>query len=201
MILLTMHHIVSDAWSLAVLIDEVAALYEAFSLGAPSPLNELSIQYADFARWQREWLQGDVLEKQLSYWKRQLDGSLPVLNLPTDKQRPAVQSLRGDSKYLVLSESLSKSIKDLCRREGATLFMTLLAAFKILLHRYTGQSEIVVGSSIANRNRLETKELIGLFVNTLVMRIDLSGDPSFKELLGTSSPGHSGSLCESGSSL
>jgi amino acid adenylation domain-containing protein/non-ribosomal peptide synthase protein (TIGR01720 family) len=183
MILLTMHHIVSDAWSLAVLIHEVAALYEAFSLGAPSPLNELSIQYADFARWQREWLQGDVLEKQLSYWKRQLDGSLPVLNLPTDKQRPAVQSLRGDSKYLVLSESLSKSIKDLCRREGATLFMTLLAAFKILLHRYTGQSEIVVGSSIANRNRLETKELIGLFVNTLVMRIDLSGDPSFKELL------------------
>ena len=183
MVLLTMHHIVSDAWSLAVLIHEVAALYEAFSHGAPSPLNELSIQYADFARWQREWLQGDVLEKQLGYWKRQLDGSLPVLNLPTDKQRPAVQSLRGDSKYLVLSESLSKSIKDLCRREGATLFMTLLAAFKILLHRYTGQSEIVVGSSIANRNRLETKELIGLFVNTLVMRIDLSGDPSFKELL------------------
>jgi len=181
--LLTMHHIVSDGWSMGILIQEIAALYEAFSSGRPSPLQELPIQYADFAHWQREWLQGEILEAQLSYWKQQLDGSPPLLELPTDRPRPAVQSFRGRTQAFALPKDLSKAIKDLGHQEGATLFMTLLAAFQSLLYRYTGQETINVGTPIANRTQSEIEGLIGFFVNTLVMRADLSGDPSFRELL------------------
>ncbi|MDQ3652504.1 MAG: amino acid adenylation domain-containing protein [Acidobacteriota bacterium] len=182
-LLLTLHHIISDGWSMGVLFRELGALYEAFSQGRPSPLRELPIQYADYAVWQREWLRGEVLEKQLSYWKRQLGDNLPVLDLPTDHPRPPVQSFRGTYRHLALPKNLSASIKALSQREGATLFMTLLAALQTLFARYTGQDDVVVGSPIANRTRIETEGLIGFFVNTLVMRGDLSGDPTFRELL------------------
>jgi hypothetical protein len=162
---------------------ELSLLYQAYTQGNPSPLSELSIQYADFAVWQRQWLQGEVLENQLSYWKKQLAGAPAMLNLPTDRPRPAVQSYRGASQSIELSQELSEGLKALSARQGVTLFMTLLAAFQTLLHRYTGQTDIVVGSPIANRNRAEIEGLIGFFVNTLVMRTDLSGNPTFKELL------------------
>jgi amino acid adenylation domain-containing protein len=180
----TMHHIISDGWSIGVLVREVVALYEAFSAGRPSPLADLKIQYADFAVWQREWLQGVVLEEQLSYWKRQLAGAPPVLELPTDRPYSTATGMEGATVTLELSEALTESLKALSRREGVTLFMTLLATFQTLLSRYTGQEEIVVGTPIANRNRAETEPLIGFFVNTLVMRTDISGDPSFEQLLG-----------------
>ncbi len=182
-LLLTMHHIISDGWSRGVLYRELSALYEAFSAGKPSPLPEPPIQYADFAVWQRQWLQGKTLEVQLSYWKKQLEGAPSVLEVPTDRPRPAVQTFRGARQSLVLSKSLTEAVKALSRQEGATLFMTLLAAFKTLLHRYTGQDDIIVGSPIAGRNRPEVEGLIGFFVNTLVLRTDLSGNPSFRELL------------------
>ncbi|GAB1543385.1 hypothetical protein NUACC21_60590 [Scytonema sp. NUACC21] len=182
-LLLTMHHIVCDGWSVKVLIRELTALYEAFAAGKPSPLPKLPIQYADFALWQRQWLQGDVLKTQLGYWKQQL-AHLPVLQLPTDRPRAVVQSLRGAAQFLMLSKSLTEALKALSQQEGLTLFMTLLAAFKTLLYRYTGQDDIVVGSGIANRNRPEIEGLIGFFVNTLVLRSNLSGNPSFRELLG-----------------
>ncbi len=150
----------------------------------PSPLPELPIQYADFAVWQRNWLQGKVLDSQLSYWKKQLAKAPPLLELPTDRPRPAVQTFHGARQYLHLPKSLSGALNALSRREGVTLFMTLLAAFKTLLYRYTGQDDIVVGSPIANRNRREIEGLIGFFVNTLVLRTDLSGNPTFRELLG-----------------
>ena len=183
-LLLTMHHIVSDGWSVGVLFRELAALYAAFSQGQPSPLHELSIQYADYALWQREWLQGEEMERQLAYWRRQLAGAPAVLELLTDRPRPAMQSFRGAKQSLVLPKDLTARLKDLSRREGVTLFMTLLAAFQTLLSRYTGQADILVGSPIANRNREEIEGLIGFFVNTLVLRTDLSGDPTFRELLG-----------------
>jgi len=182
--LLVMHHMISEAWSLALLFQEVAALYEAFSAGQPRTLPELPIQYADFAHWQREWMSGEVLEAQLSHWRGQLSGELPVLELPIDHPRPAVQTFRGAFSYLMLPGDLTASLKALSRREGLTLFMTLLSAFKTLLHRYTGQADIIVGSPIAGRTRPETEKLIGFFVNTLALRTDLSGDPSFRELLG-----------------
>ncbi|HLM55240.1 MAG TPA: amino acid adenylation domain-containing protein [Pyrinomonadaceae bacterium] len=182
-LLFTMHHIVSDGWSMGVLVREVAELYSAFAEGEPSPLAELPIQYADFAHWQRTHLAGEVLETHWQYWKRQLGGTLPVLELPTDRPRPAVQSFRGASLTLDLPAALAERLNALARREGATLFMLLLAAFKATLHRYTGQEDIVVGSPIANRNRIETEGLIGFFVNTLALRTDLSGSPSLRELL------------------
>src|SRR5438045_617664 len=178
-----MHHIVSDGWSIGVFVRELAALYEAYMAGRPSPLQELPIQYADFAAWQREWLQGDVLEEQLSYWRRQLANAPPLLELPTDRPRPPVQSYRGAHEALLLSESLSRSLKELSRQEGATLFMTLLAAYACLLHRYTNQEDILVGTPIANRNRSETESLIGFFVNTLVLRARFSERVTFRELL------------------
>jgi len=181
-LLLTMHHIVSDGWSMGILIGEVAVLYEAYVKGHASPLPPLPIQYADFADWQRAWLQGEVLEKQLAYWKRQL-GDLPVLELPTDHPRPAVQTFRGATRTAALSQTLVVELRRLCRREGVTLYMALLAAFAILLQRYTGQEDIPVGTTVANRNRAEIEGLIGFFVNTLVLRADLSGDPTLPELL------------------
>jgi amino acid adenylation domain-containing protein len=181
-LLMTLHHIVSDGWSMGVLINEMASLYTAFSERRPSPLPEMPVQYADFAHWQREWLQGEMLQEQLRYWKRQL-AELPVLELPTDRPRPAVQSYQGDRQSFRLSASLTKSLRELSRREGVTLFMTLLAGFQALLHQYTGQEDIVIGTVIAGRNRIEIENLIGFFLNTLVLRTDLSGTPTFRELL------------------
>ncbi|MFQ5794192.1 MAG: amino acid adenylation domain-containing protein, partial [Candidatus Bipolaricaulia bacterium] len=183
-VLFTMHHIVSDAWSMGIFIREIAVLYQAFSTGRPSPLPELPIQYADFAVWQRERFQDEMLETQLAYWKQQLGDRLPVLELPIDRPRPAIQSHRGAHHPLALPKSLTDSLNALSRQEEVTVFMTLLAAFKALLHRYTGQDDIVVGSPIAGHNRAEIEELIGFFINTLVLRTDLSGDPTFRELLG-----------------
>jgi amino acid adenylation domain-containing protein len=183
-LLVVTHHIISDGWSIGVFIREVAALYEAFSTGEPSPLPELPIQYGDFAVWQRQWLQGRILEEQLSYWKQQLSGELPVLELPTNRPRPAVQTLKGARHFFALPTGLSKRLKALSEQEGVTLFMLLLAAFQTLLYRYTGQTDILIGSPIANRNRPETEALIGSFVNTLVLRTSLSGNPRFRELLG-----------------
>ena len=181
--LLTLHHIVSDGWSMGVFVREVAALYNAFSQGLESPLAELPVQYADYAVWQREWLQGEVLEQQISYWKQQLESAPELLELPTDRPRPAVQTHHGASVGMVLSQELTAKLRELCRAEGVTLFMLLLAALKVLLARYTGQEDISVGTTIAGRNRVETEGLIGFFVNTLVLRTDLSGNPSARELV------------------
>jgi hypothetical protein len=181
--LLTLHHIVSDGWSMGVLVREVAALYEAYSRGEESPLAELAVQYADFAVWQREWLRGEVLERQLNYWREQLAGAPPVLELPTDKPRLPRQTFRGVRERLAFPATLRGGLKALSRENGCTLFMTMLAAFKVLLYRYTQQEDILVGSAIANRNRAETEALIGFFVNTLVTRTRLTCDESFKELL------------------
>ena len=181
--LLTMHHIVSDGWSIGLFFQEMSTLYQAFSNGKASPLSEPPIQYADYAEWQREWLRGDLLEQQLSYWKTQLGGELPIMDLPADRPRPAVQTYPGGQATLSLSPELSQALSALSQREGATLFMTLLAAFKVLLHRYTGAEDVIIGSPIANRPQAETEKLIGLFLNNLALRTDLSGDPGFRELL------------------
>jgi amino acid adenylation domain-containing protein/FkbH-like protein len=182
-LLLNFHHIVIDGWSLWPFMRELGTLYEAFIEGRQSPLPELPIQYADYAVWQREWLRGDVLAKSLSYWKKQLDGAPRTLELPTDHVRPQILSYYGATEKMVCPSGLSDQLNALSRREGATLFMTLLAAFQVLLSRYTGQEDVVVGSAIANRTRMETENLIGFFVNPLVMRTDVSGNPSFRELL------------------
>jgi amino acid adenylation domain-containing protein/non-ribosomal peptide synthase protein (TIGR01720 family) len=182
-VLLTVHHIVSDGWSTGIFIEEIAALYDAFSNGRPSPLPDLPIQYADFASWQRQWLQGEVLEEQLAYWKQQLAGSPPVLELPTDYPRPSVQTFRGAIQEVKFPKDLSEALKKVGRDEGVTLFMTLLAAFQTLLHRYSGQVDINIGTPIANRTQPEVERLIGFFANTLVIRTDLSGNPSFRDLL------------------
>ena len=178
-----MHHIVSDGWSMGVLVREVAALYSAFSTGQPVPLEELPIQYADYAVWQREWLRGEVLERQLSYWREQLAGAPAVLELPSDHPRPAVQSFRGSFEPVMVPAEVTTRLKELSRREGVTLFMLLLGAWQVLLSRYTGAEDIVVGTPIANRQRGEVEGLIGYFVNALALRTDLNGDPTFRELL------------------
>lgn len=183
-VLLTIHHIIGDPWSMEVLVRELAALYQAFSTNLGSPLPELSIQYADFALWQKQWLQGEVLEKQLAYWQQNLSGRLPQLKLPTDRPRPATRTYRGAAEYFRLPVEVAASLYALSREAGITVFMTTLAAFQTLLHRYSGQDDIIVGSGIANRTRTETEQLIGYFVNTLVLRSDLSRNPTFKELLG-----------------
>ena len=182
-VLLTMHHIVSDAWSRGILIREAATLYDAYSNGRPSPLPELPLQYADYAEWQREWLTGETLGEQLSYWREHLAGAA-TLELPTDRPRPPVQSSRGAREFFGLSEELSEGVKALGRGEGVTTFMTLLAALKLVLHRHTRQEDVVVGTPIAGRGRSELEGLIGFFINTLALRTDLSGDPTFGELLG-----------------
>ena len=179
-----MHHIVSDGWSIGVLIREVGALYAAFVQGQPSPLAELPVQYADYAIWQRGWLQGEVLEKQVSYWREHLKGAPAALELPTDRPRPAVQSYRGAHHGIALPAELTASLNALARGEGATLFMVLLAAFQVVLSRWSGQSDIVVGSPIAGRTHRELEGLIGFFVNTLALRTELQGDPGFRELVG-----------------
>ena len=183
-LLLDVHHIVSDGWSIGVLFRELGALYGAFREGKPSPLPELPVQYADFSIWQREWLQGPVLEEQLAYWRKQLAGSPPALELPTDRVRPAVQTHRGRNVLLRLSAASTAKLRELSLREGTSLFMTLLSAFQILLSRLSGQDDVVVGSPSAGRSRVEVEGLIGLFLNTLVLRTGLSGDPTFREMLG-----------------
>jgi amino acid adenylation domain-containing protein len=181
-LLVTMHHIVSDGWSMGIFNREFSVLYDAFSEGNPSPLPELPIQYADFAVWQRKWLQGERLEEQLRFWKDHLRG-ITTLELPADRPRPSVQTFHGATHTVVFPKGLTEALRSLSRKEGATLFMTLLTAFQCLLHRYTGQDDIVVGTPIANRGRTEIEGLIGFFVNTLVMRADTSGNPVFRELL------------------
>ncbi|MEH1900561.1 MAG: amino acid adenylation domain-containing protein [Nostoc sp.] len=178
----TIHHIVADGWSTGVIIHEITALYKSFHSGKPSSLPELPVQYADFAIWQRQWLQ-TVQSSQMAYWKQQLGGNLPVLQLPTDRPRPAIQAFRGRKQPWQISKTLTEALKSLSQKKAVTLFMTLLAAFKTLLYRYTNQADILIGSPIANRNRKEIEGIIGFFVNTLVLRTDLSGNPSFKELL------------------
>ncbi len=182
-LLLTMHHIVSDGWSLGVLIRELATLYESYVEGTKPGLPELPIQYADFAVWQREWLRGEVLETQLQYWKEHLGENPPVLELPTDRPRPPVPTYQGSFIICEINQELTEKLKELSRQEGVSLYMTLLAAFKTLLARYATQNEIVVGTPIANRNRIDIENLIGFFVNTLVLRTDVSGNPPFRQLL------------------
>jgi amino acid adenylation domain-containing protein len=191
-LLVTLHHIIADGWSLGIFVRELTALYAAAlhsrdhgngSQSAASPLPPLPIQYADYARWQRDRLQGTLLETQLDYWRQQLGPPLPVLELPSDRPRPAAQSFNGARLPLALSQGLTDALQTLSRREGATLFMTLLAAFQVLLHRYTGQHDILVGSPIAGRTRAETEHLIGMFVNTLVLRSNFADNPTFQETL------------------
>jgi hypothetical protein len=183
LLLFTMHHIISDGWSIGVLVKEVTSLYEAFSKGQPSPLSELNVQYADFSIWQREYLAGALAYEELSYWKAQLEAAPPLLELPTDRPRPPVQSYRGARHSFLLDNDVSEQLETLSRRESVSLFMLLLAAFKVLLYYYTKQTDLVVGADIANRNRGVTENLIGFFVNMLVSRTKLSGDLSFEDLL------------------
>jgi amino acid adenylation domain-containing protein/FkbH-like protein len=182
-LVLVMHHIVTDGWSMGLLARELVSLYEASSAGRPAPLPPLAIQYSDFARWQREWLAGERLEQKVGYWQKRLAGLAPVLELPTDHPRPAIQSTRGGVVPVSLPPELAKELEALAQREGATLFMVLLAAFQVLLSRYTGSEDIAVGSAVANRSRPETERLLGFFVNSLVLRTDLSGAPGFRTLL------------------
>ncbi len=181
-LLINFHHIIADGWSIAILIRELTSLYKAFAKNQLSPLPELPIQYADFAEWQHQWLQGEVLETQLAYWRKQLN-EIACLNLPADRPRPPVPTYRGARQILTLSTALSEQLNLLSKQENATLFVTLLAAFQTLLYRYTGQENIAIGTPIANRNRTELEGLIGFFVNSLVLRADLSANPTFQEVL------------------
>ena len=182
-LLLSMHHIVSDGWSIGVLVEELLTLYVAFSVGDTSPLPELPIQYVDFAAWQRQWLSGERLDAQLRYWTTRLAGA-PLLELPTDRARPATSSLQGGFHEVNLAEDLAQRLLGLAREKKATPFMALLAGLLALLHRYTGQTDLCIGVPVANRNRAEIEPLIGFFVNTLVLRVDASGNPRFADLLG-----------------
>jgi amino acid adenylation domain-containing protein len=182
LLLYAMSHIVSDGWSMDILTREVGALYQAYSSGEESPLEELPIQYADFAVWQRNWLQGEPLEKKLEYWRKQLAG-VEAMELPADHPRPAMQSYRGASRPFVIEREVAEKLRDLSRREGATVFMTLLGAFDVLMSRYSGQSDIALGTDVANRNRAEVEGLIGFFVNQLVLRVKVKASESFRELL------------------
>ena len=182
-LLFVLHHLVSDGGSLGVLVREVAALYRAFSEGKSSPLPELPLQYVDYAAWQRDWLRGEALEAQLAYWRARLDGAPRVLELPTDHPRPAVRTSRGANRSVLLGAELSRGLKALAQREGATPFMVLLAGFSALLSRHGGQEDLCVGTPVAGRDRTELEGLIGCFVNTLVLRVSLAGEPSFRELI------------------
>jgi len=184
LLILNLHHIVADGWSIGVLLGELSALYGAALAGRPSPLPELPIQYADYAAWQRQILEGEELARQAAYWRQHLAGAPPLLELPADRPRPAVQSFRGRVCAFRFPAPLSRAVRDLCRRQDVTLFMTLLAGFEVLLNRLSGQEDVVVGIGVANRNRVETEPLIGFFINTLALRTDLSGNPTFAELLG-----------------
>jgi acyl transferase domain-containing protein len=181
--LFTIHHIASDAWSLNVLVRELTALYTAFHAGAPSPLDPLPIQYVDYAEWQRQLMDGPALEEQLAYWRRQLGGRLPVLEVPGDYARPAVQAACGARLRFAVRPEVAAELRALSQREGVTLFMTLLAAFQVLLYRLSGEADVLVGTAVSGRPRAETEGLIGFFVNTVVLRSDLSDQPRFRDLL------------------
>ncbi|MFQ6030541.1 MAG: amino acid adenylation domain-containing protein, partial [Dehalococcoidia bacterium] len=183
LLVLVVHHIAFDGWSQGVMTRELSQLYQAFSSGLPASLADLPVQYADYAQWQRDYLQGEVLEEQLAYWRNQLGSNLTTLELPTDRPRPPTQSYSGSTHYFELPTELASELNALGREQGATLFMVLLAAFQALLHRYSRQEDIVVGSPISGRNQVETEELIGCFINTLVLRTDLSGNPTARELI------------------
>src|SRR5262249_54808065 len=182
MMILIMHHIICDGWSMGILFRELVVIYAAYMSGRDSPLPDLTIQYSDFAAWQRRRLQGEGLEQLLDYWRAKLEG-IPVLNLPHDHTRPPVQTFRGASRKIEIPRTVVTQLKTVAEGANATLFMVLLTAFKVLLSRYAGQDDIAVGSYIANRNRAEVEQLIGFFVNTLVMRPDLKGNPPFREAL------------------
>ncbi len=182
-LLINLHHIVFDGWSVQVLQQEIASIYAAFSNGQPSPLPELPIQYTDFAHWQRQQLDDAALQPHLRYWKSRLGGVLPILELPTDRARLPHSTFQGAQHTILLPKSLSYDLKGLSQESGATLFMTLLAAFQTLLYRYTGQTDIIVGTPIAGRDRLETESLIGVFINTLALRSNLAGNLTFRSLL------------------
>lgn len=182
-LLITMHHIICDGWSIGLFVKEITSLYLAISEAKPSPLDDLPIQYADFACWEHQWMHTSFLEDQVSYWKGRLGGTLPMLRLPLDRLRPPLQSFRGATQSLRWPEEVCRGLRRLTQEENVTLFMTLLAAFEAMLHYYTEQEDIVVGTDIANRNREEIEPLIGFFVNQLVLRTDLSGDPTFREIL------------------
>ena len=182
-LLVTMHHVVSDGWSMGILMRELSSLYAAYREGRPSPLAELPVQYADYALWQRGWLQGAALHRQLEYWRSQLAGAPAALELPTDRPRPAVASFKGAMLRIAIPKEISEALAELARQHNATLFMTVLAAFQVLLSRYTGQRDIVVGSPIAGRTHRQTEGLIGFFVNTLVLRTRVFGQLSFVQLL------------------
>jgi amino acid adenylation domain-containing protein len=182
-LLVTMHHIISDGWSMGIFVDELSALYRAICTETPAKLPGLPIQFADFAQWQRQWLTGDVLQKQVDYWKQELATAPPLLELPTDRPRPSMQTFNGDTTSFYLDRELTQRLKLVSQGAGATLFMTLLAAFATLLSRYSRQEDIVIGSPIANRNHSGIESLIGFFVNTLVLHTKLDGDPTFSELL------------------
>jgi hypothetical protein len=183
-LLLTLHHIVCDGWSIGVLFRELTLLYDAYRQGQPSPLPELTVQYADYAAWQHNWLQGELLEQHLNYWRKQLHGITGVLELPPSRVRPPIQTYTGARHSLVLEPELSRALKNVSRRHGSTLFMTTLAAFNLLLSFYTGSDDVVVGTDVANREREETENLIGFFVNQLPLRTHTGGNPRFVELLG-----------------
>lgn len=181
---LVIHHSIFDGWSLDIFLREMTTLYQAFVMGDPSPLPELLIQYRDFAQWQRQWLQGEHYARQLAYWKQRLGSQPALLELPLDKPRPVLQTYRGATYHFPIAEGVTQALRQLCHQENVTLFMLLLAAFQVLLHLYNEQSEIVVGTPVANRERREVEDVIGFFVNMLVIRTDVSGHPSFRELLG-----------------
>jgi amino acid adenylation domain-containing protein len=183
LLFVTMHHIVSDGWSLGVFTRELAALYEAFSAGREPPLAEPPVQYIDYANWQRRRLSAEFLQRQLDHWRTELRGAPDFINLPLDRPRPAVQTYRGSSHSFALDSELARSLQQFCQATGTTSFMALLAAFSLVLSRYSGQDDVVVGTAVANRGRPETEGLIGLFVNTLALRVDLSGDPTARELV------------------
>jgi hypothetical protein len=183
-VVLVMHHIISDGWSMGLLIGEVTRLYAAYGSGSAVAPEELEWQYADYAGWQRRRLSGAALEEELSYWREQLAGAPAVLELATDRPRPAVPSYRGATEAVELSAELTEGLRELSRKSGVTLFMTLLGGFQTLLWRYSAQDDIVVGADMANRNRREVEGIIGFFVNMLVMRTSLAGDPTYVELLG-----------------
>src|SRR6185369_15018342 len=183
LLLVSMHHVISDGWSMGVLVREIAALHQAFAQGQPSPLPELPVQYADFAVWQRGWLQGGELEAQTAYWTGRLAGAPQVLDLPTDRPRPAVQTFRGAVRPVALPLALSAAVGALCAEERVTPFMALLSAWALLLGRHAGQDDVLMGAPVAGRNRQEIEGLIGFFVNTLVLRADFSGSPSFSTVL------------------
>ena len=182
-LIITIHHIISDGWSMGVLVNDLTSFYRAFCNQTAPALPTLTVQYADFAEWQHQWLQGDRLAAQLDYWKQQLDGALPILELPSDRPRPSTQTYRGAVATFQCDRPLTQQLEKLSQRSGVTLFMTLLTAFAVLLHRYSGQQDLVIGSPIANRNRVEIENLIGFFANTLPLRIKVDNNPTFEHLL------------------